>query len=404
VDDQQHRSESDDIQQGRPAHIAFMAVSAHGHVNPGLGLIAELVRRGHRVTSPTSESFAAQLRHAGAEPVLYTSTLPSEAGANRTWPEDQAAAMSLFLDESVAILPQVDAAYSADRPDLVIHDSAAMHGPILARKWGIPTVSLSATHVPYEGFEEDFGWGGNPDVQAVFARYQHFLEDQNLGLTLESLAAPACCIVAIPRAFQYRGDTISDSCTFVGPMLAERSLQGSWEAPDERPVLLISMGSAYTNQLDLYRKCVAAYGNCGWHVVLAVGNAVDVAELGELPPNVEVHRWVPQTRILAQASAFITHGGMGGTMEGLYHGVPLIAIPQAGDQFANAARIAQLGLGQYLPRDEVAVDGLREALVRVTSDESIRRRLKEMQREIHASGGVRVAGDVVEARLCERAR
>jgi len=36
------------------------------------------------------------------------------------------------------------------------------------------------------------------------------------------------------------------------------------------------------------------------------------------------------------ASLFVTHAGTGGCSEGLFHGVPMIAVSQAVDQFSNA--------------------------------------------------------------------
>ncbi len=69
-------------------------------------------------------------------------------------------------------------------------------------------------------------------------------------------------------------------------------------------MLLISLGSAYTRQPEFYRRCLAAYGNLpGWHVVLQIGKYTDPKELGDIPPNVEVHSWVPQRAILEQADA-----------------------------------------------------------------------------------------------------
>ncbi|PXY51682.1 glycosyl transferase, partial [Virgibacillus profundi] len=129
-----------------------------------------------------------------------------------------------------------------------------------------------------------------------------------------------------------------------------------------------------------YRLAAEAFGGLDWQVVMSIGRFFDPAELGVLPSNVEVHEWVPQRAVLEHASAFVTHAGMGSTMEGLYYGVPLIAVPQAVDQPLNAARIADLGLGVHLPKEEVSVPALREALCTVTADPAIGDRLDAMRR------------------------
>jgi hypothetical protein len=67
-----------------------------------------------------------------------------------------------------------------------------------------------------------------------------------------------------------------------------------------------------------------------------VGPLVDPDELGSVPANTSARRWVPQLAVLGHASAFVTHAGMGGCSEGLWHGVPMVAVPQAVDQFDNA--------------------------------------------------------------------
>jgi UDP:flavonoid glycosyltransferase YjiC (YdhE family) len=66
--------------------------------------------------------------------------------------------------------------------------------------------------------------------------------------------------------------------------------------------------------------------------VLAVGG-VDPAALGPIPPNVEVHAHVPQLAVLRRARVFVTPAGMGSTMESLYFGVPMVAVPQMAEQW-----------------------------------------------------------------------
>ena len=52
---------------GHMAQLLFFNVPAHGHVNPTLPVVAELVRLGHQVVYCNAEPFAGPLRGAGAE-------------------------------------------------------------------------------------------------------------------------------------------------------------------------------------------------------------------------------------------------------------------------------------------------------------------------------------------------
>ncbi|GAA2688377.1 hypothetical protein [Nonomuraea recticatena] len=58
------------------SHIAMVSIPAPGHVNPSLEVIAELVRRGHRVTYANDPSYHDVITSAGAEPKPYTSPCP----------------------------------------------------------------------------------------------------------------------------------------------------------------------------------------------------------------------------------------------------------------------------------------------------------------------------------------
>jgi MGT family glycosyltransferase len=165
-------------------------------------------------------------------------------------------------------------------------------------------------------------------------------------------------------------------------------------------VLLISLGSAFTRQPVFYRECLKAFGELpGWHVVLQIGRHVDPAELGEIPGNVEVHPWVPQLAVLEQADAFVTHAGMGGASEGLYCGLPMIAVPQAADQFSNADKLVELGVGRRLDTAEATASALRTALVELTADPEVAERLAAIRGELRAHGGTARAADLIEAYL-----
>lgn len=165
-------------------------------------------------------------------------------------------------------------------------------------------------------------------------------------------------------------------------------------------MLLVSLGSAFTKQPAFYRACVEAFGDLpGWHVVLQIGANVDEAELGDVPANVEVHRWVPQLAVLKQADAFITHAGAGGSQEGLATGTPMVAVPQAVDQFGNADMLVALGVARRLDTEAATPEALRAAVLAVASDPEVARRLGEIGREMAKEGGTRRAADLIEEAL-----
>jgi len=385
----------------RRAHIAFMAAPAHGHVNPSLALVRELTERGHRVTFAINADFAPHVEAAGATAVLYESTFPAIDAADDEWPDDDpVAGMRLFLDECKHTLPQIEAAYADDRPDVMVYDIGGFPAPLLGARWGVPAIQLSSTHVAYEGFEEDMGFESTPEMRAFDQEFEDFVAAQDVDLTATDVRQrPKRCLVALTRSFQLRGERVGDNYTFVGPSIVSRDMHGEWTPAGDRPVVLVSLGSAYNNQPAFYRTVAEAFGGLEWQVVMSIGRFFDASELGELPPNVEAHQWVPQLEVLSHASAFVTHAGMGSTMEGLYYGVPLIAVPQAVEQPLNAARIAELGLGEHLPMDEVTPEALRAALSRVSSDPRVAERLAAMRKEIEQAGGPCRAADIVESYL-----
>ncbi|MFF1510195.1 macrolide-inactivating glycosyltransferase [Streptomyces sp. NPDC058326] len=391
-----------------PAHIAMFSIAAHGHVNPSLEVIRELVARGHRVSYAVPASFADKVAATGATPVVYTSTLPTDDDPD-AWGTELIDNIEPFLDDAVQALPQLAAAFDEDRPDLVLHDITAYPAPVLAHTWGVPALSLWPNLVPWEGYEEEVAepmfaeLKASPRGKAYYARFESWLAEHGVDTHPDRLIArPRRALVLIPKALQPHADRVDESVyTFVGACQGERAEQGAWQRPaDAEKVVLVSLGSAFTKLPGFYRDCVEAFaGLPGWHVVLQIGKFVDAAELGVLPANVEVHSWVPQLAILRQADAFVTHAGAGGSQEGLATATPMVAVPQAVDQFGNADMLQSLGVARHLPMEEVTPERLREDMLALVGDPEVARRAREIQESMAREGGTHRAADLIEAEL-----
>ncbi|MEU4996899.1 macrolide-inactivating glycosyltransferase [Streptomyces sp. NPDC021622] len=391
------------------AHIAMFSIAAHGHVNPSLEVIRELVARGHRVTYAIPHLFAEKVAETGAEPVLYTTTLPGPDADPEAWGTELIDNIEPFLTEAVETLPQLAAAYEGDEPDLVLHDITSYPARVLARRWGVPEISLSPNLVAWDGYEEEVAEPMYAELkasergQAYYERFHAWLEAN--GITQHPdpfVGRPPRSLVLIPKALQPNADRVDESVhTFVGACQGDRAAQGDWQRPSgAEKVLLVSLGSSFTKQPDFYRACIEAFGDLpGWHVVLQIGAHVDPAELGDVPANVEVRSWVPQLAVLKQADAFITHAGAGGSQEGLATATPMVAVPQAADQFGNADMLQALGVARHLPMEEATAAALREAVLTLVGDPEVARRLGEVQAGMAGEGGTEMAADLIEEEL-----
>ncbi|MFD5775096.1 macrolide-inactivating glycosyltransferase [Streptomyces fungicidicus] len=395
-----------------PAHIAMFSIAAHGHVNPSLEVIRELVARGHRVTYAIPPHFAEKVAGTGAEPVLWNSTLPGPDDDPEAWGSTLLDNVEPFLADAVQALPQLIEAYEGDTPDLVLHDITSYPARVLAHRWGVPAVSLSPNLVAWDGYEKEVAepmWEEPKKTergQAYYARFRAWLEENGITQHPDDFAGrPARSIVLIPRALQPNADRVDESVhSFVGACQGDRGAEGGWQRPaGAEKVVLVSLGSSFTKQPAFYRECVEAFGGLpGWHLVLQVGRHVDPAELGDLPDNVEVRSWVPQLAILRQADLFVTHAGAGGSQEGLATATPMIAVPQAVDQFGNADMLQGLGVARHVPAGEADAGTLRAAALALVDDPEVARRLKGIQAEMAEEGGTRRAADLVEAELPAR--
>ncbi|MGQ7750075.1 macrolide family glycosyltransferase [Streptomyces sp. WC2508] len=385
------------------AHVAMIGIPAVSHVLPSLEIIRELVARGHRVSYANDPAVAGLIEATGAEFVPYGSVLPV---ADNNWPEDPIEVMGVFLDEGVQALPQLRAAYDHDPADLYLYDIGAYAARALGEAQGRPLMQLSPTYVGWEGYAEEVAapmWQ-LPGADAYRARFARWLAGCG-ATTLEMdtfCGPPARSLALIPKAMQPNADRVdTDTVTFVGPCFGGRTDKETWTRPEGAgKVLLVSLGSAFTKQPEFYRRCLAAYGDLpGWHVVLQIGKYTDPAELGDIPANVEVHSWVPQLAILEQADAFVTHAGMGGSSEGLFTGVPMIAVPQAADQFSNADRLVELGVARRIDTEQATGEALRTALTELVADPEVARRSALLRAEARAEGGTPRAAGLIEDML-----
>ncbi|CAK1555943.1 unnamed protein product [Leptosia nina] len=101
-----------------------------------------------------------------------------------------------------------------------------------------------------------------------------------------------------------------------------------------------------------------------------------------LPKNIHVRSWMPQSSILAHPNVkvFITHGGLLSTLESLQYGVPLLAIPVFADQPHNAARSVQTGQAVQVQYSPDMAPKVKEALFELLRNDSYSKKAKYLSK------------------------
>ena len=153
----------------------------------------------------------------------------------------------------------------------------------------------------------------------------------------------------------------------------------SWSGPastceptdDPRPLVYVTLGTVASNPAVL-RDALAGVASLDVQVLVTVGPMGDRDALGPQPAHVRVERFVPQTQVLPYAAVVVSHGGSGTFLGALSHGLPQICLPQAADQFRNAAGVLQSGAGLALPPAKVSSEAITHAVHKVLSEPDFR--------------------------------
>ncbi len=277
------------------SHIVFFCIPAHGHTNPTLEVVRELVSRGHQITYYSYEPFREKITAAGArfmpcEAFDAEARLTKEEG--RKIGSDLALSTRVLVDTTLALEPAVMAEIEKLRPDCIVSDSMAVWGKMVAWKLGIPYVCSTTTFAFNQHSSKIMKRSLKELVSMVFsigAVNQQIKRLQCAGFPVKSILdiiasddnTPS--IVYTSPQFQPCSETFNANYTFVGPSIRP----AKEEFPKVREKLIyISMGTVNNDMRPLYRNCIEALKSMDCQAVLSVGSEVDIASFDPLPEPV----------------------------------------------------------------------------------------------------------------------
>ncbi|HSN90418.1 MAG TPA: macrolide family glycosyltransferase [Anaeromyxobacteraceae bacterium] len=391
---------------------AFLSLPAHGHVNPSLPLVAELVRAGHPVTYFGTEEFREKIEGAGARFHRYP-----QFGYDFSRPDRNLVKLGAALAETgLALLPPVLEALGEADVDCVLHDSMAPWGSWAARILGLPAVSSTPTFVVDRAMNRSLrgllhlagtvvaGAGGLRRLGAAarLLRTRHGIEGVSFPEILGSRGD--LTLVYTSRRFQPGAERFDESVRFVGPSLpAPSGASDPLLAEIDRacaggaPLVYVSLGTVFNDRPDFLRACTRAFAGTEAQVLVAAGQKVRIEDVGPLPPNVRVRPFVPQIDVLRRARLFVSHGGMNGVSEALCLGVPLLLYPQMSEQAMVARRVEALGAGRVVGRSALRPRALRAAAMALLGDPRFAHRARWIGESLAEAGGSAAAARLVLA-------
>ncbi|MBP6815817.1 MAG: glycosyltransferase family 1 protein [Burkholderiaceae bacterium] len=382
--------------------VLFCSSGSLGHLRPMLPLAMAFRQEGHRVAWASSPDALPGLAGSGYD--LFPVGIAMAAARalyRQRWPE--AASMS-GLQLSTHTFPHLfggvvapamvdDLGRVIDRwmPDLLVHEPAALAVPLICASRGL-------VHVCH-------GYGLRPPAGHLSGALREFSRQQPGARQLPADDGGIYrhrYIDIVPRRLQAASPCEPDRVLALSPAPAAGTvapdLPPAWLrrlASNVRPILYLSFGTVF-NRGPAFGIAARALSRLDATVVVTMGSAADARLLGPLPANVWIEGFVDQQALLPLCAAVVSHGGSGTLLGAAAFGLPQLVLPQAADQFRNAAALAAAGAGLVLGPEDCTEDAVAGAARALLEGGAIRHAARQLGADI---AQMPAAADVVRALL-----
>lgn len=392
--------------------VLFLSFPAHGHVNPTLGLAAELIKQGENITYFCSEDFKEKIEKTGAEFKSF------KAGVNLFQRKDDNNSkekhiikvfdlINEMLKLSDEIIKDVLQQIKDTKFDYIIYTAMFPFGNAIAQILKIPSVSSFAVFATpkelmaqnKEFMDEEFV-KNHPAVETYKKVSKQLKEVYNVEMPENMMNLffnkGDINIAYTSKYFVSHIEYYDDSFKFIGPPIYDRkeNLDFPFKKLKGKKVVYISLGTVFNNtDSKLYDIFFQTFANTDAVVVMTAYN-VDLSQF-DIPDNFIVRNYVPQSEILKYTDVAITHAGMNSTSDLLYHNVPFVAIPIGADQPYMAGRVSELGAAISLDKDKLTPDLLKDAVGKVLNNPSYLENIKKISDSFKQAGGYKQAVDEI---------
>ena len=421
----------------RSLTILFMPESAYGPTNNCIGIGDVLRRRGHRVVFAAEASWQGRLEPLGFEEDLVDLTPPSTGSAGQDagqfWKDFVRDTAPAFRKPTIEQLdtwirpvweelisgarycqPQLTRIIERTRPDVIVEDNVVCFPALMTA--GVPFVRIvscnpleitdpdippafsgypAADRARWQAFREEYGRVHRP----MWAEFNAWVTAQgapplpDLGFIHEG----AVNLYVYPQVADYR------RILPLGPSWhrmdsSVRETDEKFTVPDaiagsDSPLAYFSLGSLGSADVQLMRRVISCLAATPYRYIVSKGPLHHEIELAA---NMAGAEFLPQTSVLPLCDLVITHGGNNTVTECLHFGKPMIVLPLFWDQYDNAQRMHELGLGVRLDTYRFTDIQMHDALDRLLGDDRLHARLDAAAATIQRRDVVRKAAGLIE--------
>ncbi len=396
--------------------VVIATAGTYGDLIPYLILGQALHAQGHQVRFAAAPSCADLVRRAG---LGFHPCRPdiNPALARRRYADwDHWSGRPVDFDPNNIDLPAYfsDCCQACAGADLLLCAPGQLAGELVHEYTAIPWLSLTVTPALFSGCSRD---------DASHRAMQQLLADRLNGFRRHLRLAPlpptayanarmaSHIILGASRHFCRPAATFADAITQTGFWFGQSPSEQAWQpdpeleaflSNDPPPLLLTFSSQPVADQAAVVARYAAAASALQYPLLIqagwtGLGNHLAPGLLAAGTVMLAGH--IPHDYLFPRVAAVMHHGGIGTTARALRHGRSMLVEPYGNDQFHNAMRIVQLGVGAAIHPHRATVASLAWLLREKVLTGTCRARAVALGAALAAENGVRDACQMINARL-----
>lgn len=384
----------------------FIVPPLTGHVNPTLGLGAELLKNKHEVAwisiDPQLEK---RIPNGGTFLLLDTDINKHEKERikNEILELGKKAVYGLdslkFLYDDVltpmnmGMLDGIKKLIDAYKPNIIINDHQIFAAAVAAIQKNIPyvtSVTAPAAIKVNEALPMIHVWEGDQII-----KFQ-----KSVGLDSDKRLDCSKLLTIVYTSKKLFGESDLDNYyQFIGPVINRGDFTDDFDwyklqSMNNRPKILVTIGTTFDHSLkqQFLRKVIEAFENEMMGVVI-----ISDPELFDyIPDNFIVCKQIPQLKLIPLMDAVVCHGGHNTVCEALSYAKPLVVLPVAYDQSYVASTVVDSGSGIRLNFNRFKAQQLKDAVNKVLYDKKYSENAQTVQKSFEEARGVTKAVKLLE--------